>query len=37
VAPSVLRHRIGLRFEAEAQGLDADKIVAQAIAATSAE
>jgi MoxR-like ATPase len=37
VAPSVLRHRIGLRFEAEAQGLDADKIVAQAITSTTAE
>jgi MoxR-like ATPase len=37
VAPAVLRHRIGLRFEAEAQGLDTDKIVAQAIAATPAE
>jgi MoxR-like ATPase len=36
-APAVLRHRLGLRFEAEAQGLDADKIVAQAIAATPAE
>ncbi len=36
-APSVLRHRIGLRFEAEAQGLDADKIVSQAIAATPVE
>ena len=37
VAPAVLRHRVGLRFEAEAQGLDAEKIVAQAIAATPAE
>jgi MoxR-like ATPase len=37
VAPAVLRHRVGLRFEAEAQGLDAEKIVAQAIAATRAE
>jgi MoxR-like ATPase len=36
-ASSVLRHRIGLRFEAEAQGLDADKIVAQAVAATPVE
>ncbi len=36
-APAVLRHRLGLRFEAEAQGIDADKIVAQAIAATPAE
>jgi MoxR-like ATPase len=36
-APAVLRHRIGLRFEAEAQGLDADRIVAQALAATPAE
>jgi MoxR-like ATPase len=37
VAPAVLRHRIGLRFEAEAQGLDADKIIAQAIGTTTAE
>jgi MoxR-like ATPase len=37
VAPAVLRHRIGLRFEAEAQGLDAEKVVAQAIATTTAE
>jgi MoxR-like ATPase len=37
VAPAVLRHRIGLRFEAEAQGLDAEKIVAQAIASTPVE
>ena len=37
VAPAVLRHRIGLRFEAEAQGLDADKIVAQSVAATPVE
>jgi len=37
VAKSVLRHRIGLRFEAEAQGLDADKIIAQAIADTAVE
>jgi MoxR-like ATPase len=36
-APAVLRHRIGLRFEAEAQGLSADKIVASAIAATPVE
>jgi MoxR-like ATPase len=37
VAKDVLRHRIGLRFEAEAQGLDADKIIAQAITGTSVE
>jgi MoxR-like ATPase len=37
VAPAVLRHRIGLRFEAEAQGIDAEKIVTQAIAHTTAE
>src|SRR6185369_5649060 len=37
VALDVLRHRIGLRFEAEAQGLDTDKIVAQAISATTVE
>jgi MoxR-like ATPase len=36
-APAVLRHRIGLRFEAEAQGLSADKIVASAIQATPVE
>ena len=36
-ALDVLRHRIGLRFEAEAQGLDTDKIIAQAISATSVE
>ncbi|MCU0685987.1 MAG: MoxR family ATPase [Polyangiaceae bacterium] len=27
IAPHVLRHRIGLRFEAEAQGLDAETLV----------
>src|SRR6185436_19429219 len=36
-ALDVLRHRIGLRFEAEAQGLDTDKIIAQAVSATSVE
>ena len=33
----VLRHRLGLRFEAEAQGIDADKVVAQSIQATPVE
>ena len=37
VASDVLRHRLGLRFEAEAQGLDADKIILQAIAHTKVE
>jgi MoxR-like ATPase len=37
VAGDVLRHRLGLRFEAEAQGLDADKIILQAIAHTKVE
>jgi MoxR-like ATPase len=37
VAPAVLRHRIGLRFEAEAQGLDTDAVVAHAITATPVE
>jgi len=29
IAPDVLRHRIGLTYEAEAQGLDGEKIVAR--------
>jgi MoxR-like ATPase len=33
IAPDVLRHRIGLTYEAEASGLDADAIVAQTLAA----
>ncbi len=37
IAPDVLRHRIGLRFEAEALGLDAEKIVAAAIESTPVE
>ncbi|MBI2895298.1 MAG: MoxR family ATPase [Deltaproteobacteria bacterium] len=37
VAPDVLRHRVVLGFEAEAQGLDADEIVAQAVASTPVE
>jgi MoxR-like ATPase len=37
VAGDVLRHRLGLRFEAEAQGLDADKIILQALAHTKVE
>jgi len=36
VAPSVLRHRIVLGFEAEAQGLDSDHFVARAIEETKA-
>ena len=34
-APTVLRHRIGLRFEAEAEGLTADALVAQILQATA--
>jgi len=34
VAPPVLRHRLVLGFEAEAQGLDPDHFVAQAVAGT---
>jgi MoxR-like ATPase len=37
VAPSVLRHRIVLGFEAEAQGLDADHFVTRAIEETKVE
>jgi MoxR-like ATPase len=33
-APSVLRHRIGVRFEAEAEGATADALVAQMLATT---
>jgi MoxR-like ATPase len=32
IAPSVLRHRIGLKFEAETKGIDAETIAAEAIA-----
>jgi len=35
VAANVLRHRIGLRFEAEAEGLTTDTIVAQTLATTA--
>jgi MoxR-like ATPase len=35
IAPDVLRHRIGLTYEAEAKEITADKIVAQVIAKTS--
>jgi MoxR-like ATPase len=31
IAPDVLRHRVGLTYEAEAEELTADKIVAQVI------
>ena len=34
IAPDVLRHRIGLTYEAEAKEITADKIVAQVIATT---
>jgi MoxR-like ATPase len=34
IAPDVLRHRIGLTYEAEAKEITADKIVAQVIAKT---
>jgi len=34
IAPDILRHRIGLTYEAEAKELTADKIVAQVIART---
>jgi MoxR-like ATPase len=35
VAPDVLRHRIGLTYEAEASGLTADAIITQALAAVA--
>jgi MoxR-like ATPase len=31
IAPSVLRHRIGLSYVAEAKGLDKDKMIAELI------
>jgi MoxR-like ATPase len=34
LAPDVLRHRVGLTYEAEAQEITADAVVAQVIAAT---
>lgn len=34
-APTVLRHRIGLRFEAEAEGLTTDAVVAQIVSTTA--
>jgi len=34
-APSVLRHRIGLRFEAEAEGVTTDSLITQILNATS--
>jgi len=34
-APNVLRHRIGLRLEAEAEGLTSDTVVAQILATTA--
>jgi MoxR-like ATPase len=36
-APDVLRHRVGLRFEAEAQGVGADQLIAQIVTETSVE
>jgi MoxR-like ATPase len=35
-APSVLRHRVGLRFEAEAEGMTTDSLVEQVLAGISA-
>ena len=34
LAPDVLRHRIGLTYEAEAEEITADKIVAQVLEST---
>ena len=34
LAPEVMRHRIGLTYEAEAEEVSTDKIVAQVVAAT---
>jgi MoxR-like ATPase len=34
-APSVLRHRVGLRFEAEAEGITSDQVVSQTLATTA--
>ena len=34
LAPDVLRHRIGLTYEAEAEEITTDKIVAQVLAQT---
>jgi MoxR-like ATPase len=33
-APNVLRHRVGLRFEAEAEGMTSDTVIAQILAST---
>jgi MoxR-like ATPase len=33
-APNVLRHRVGLRFEAEAEGVTSEQVVAQVLAST---
>ncbi len=35
IAPDVLRHRIGLTYEAEAEELDADRLIAQVLEKTS--
>jgi MoxR-like ATPase len=32
IAPDVLRHRIGLTFEAEAQGISSDKLIEHLLA-----
>jgi MoxR-like ATPase len=37
IAPYVLRHRIGLRFEAEARGMTTDTVVSRAIESTPVE
>jgi MoxR-like ATPase len=34
-APSVLRHRVGLRFEAEAEGMTSDVLITQILSTTS--
>ena len=36
-APDVLRHRIGMRFDAEAAGTTADHVVADVVAGTTVE
>jgi MoxR-like ATPase len=34
LAPDVLRHRVGLTYEAEAQDITPDTVIAQVLAAT---
>jgi MoxR-like ATPase len=36
VAPAVLRHRLGLAFEADLEGISADRVVAEVVASVSA-